>query len=189
MNNIVFDIDRLREVAVDQYGYVTTAQATEVGVSNSSLSMLVKRKRLDRVLRNVYRVPQVPPTGYDRFMLALLWTGVLEAALSHETALDAYEVCDVNPTSIHVAVDSGRRIRRSGGKGYAIHYQALGANQVGWWEGMRCVKLGVAIAQCAAEGTPTYLLMQAVENGRKKGLLSKKETERLSAMIGGVHGL
>ena len=105
MNEVVFDIDRLREVALDQYGFVTTAQAEEAGVSAPSLAMLVKRGRLERVVRSVYRVPQVPPSSFDRFMLALLWTGCDEAALSHETALDAYDVCDVNPTSIHVVVD------------------------------------------------------------------------------------
>ena len=115
MNEVVFDIDRLREVALDQYGFVTTAQAEEAGVSAPSLAMLVKRGRLERVVRSVYRVPQVPPASFDRFMLALLWTGCDEAALSHETALDAYDVCDVNPTSIHVVVDGGRRIRRKGG--------------------------------------------------------------------------
>ena len=46
MNEVVFDIDRLREVALDQYGFVTTAQAEEAGVSAPSLAMLVKRGRL-----------------------------------------------------------------------------------------------------------------------------------------------
>ena len=174
MNEVVFDIDRLREVALDQYGFVTTAQAEEAGVSAPSLAMLVKRGRL------------VPPSSFDRFMLALLWTGCDEAALSHETALDAYDVCDVNPTSIHVVVDGGRRIRRKGGEGYAIHYETVDAKQVGWWEGMRCVKLATAIEQCAATGTPRYLLEQAVENGRKRGLLGKREAERFEATVGGA---
>lgn len=186
MNEVVFDIDRLCEVALDQYGFVTTAQAEEAGVSAPSLAMLVKRGRLERVVRSVYRVPQVPPSSFDRFMLALLWTGCDEAALSHETALDAYDVCDVNPTSIHVVVDGGRRIRRKGGEGYAIHYETVDAKQVGWWEGMRCVKLATAIEQCAATGTPRYLLEQAVENGRKRGLLGKREAERFEATVGGA---
>lgn len=184
MNEMVFDIDRLRDRALDQYGYVTTAQATDAGVSGPSLSMLVKRNRLERVAHGVYRVPQVAPTSYDRFMLALLWTGCEEAALSHETAFDAFEVCDVNPTAIHVTVGASRRIRRSGGEGYEVHYQDLERNQIGWWEGMRCVKLATAIEQCFASGTPRYLLAQAIENGRKRGLVSQAEARRLKGLAG-----
>lgn len=188
MNETVFDIEKLREIALDQYGYATTAQAAEVGVSNPSLSMLVKRGRLKRVAFGVYRVPQVAPTIFDRYMLALLWTGCDEAALSHETALDAYEVCDVNPTAIHVTVSARRRIRRKDGEGYKVHYETMRDEQIGWWNGMRCVRLATAIEQCAREGTPWYLLEQAIENGRKRGLLLKKDAERLTALNGGLRG-
>ena len=99
--------------------------------------------------------------------------GVRRSCAQHETALDAYDVCDVNPTSIHVVVDGGRRIRRKGGEGYAIHYETVDANKL-VVEGMRCVKLATAIEQCAATGTPRYLLEQAVENGQEKGAAGKK---------------
>lgn len=184
MNETMFDIERLREIAIDQYGYVTTAQASENGVSNASLSMLVKRGRLARVFHGVYRVPQVAPTVFDRFMLALLWTGCEEAVLSHETALDAFDVCDVNPGAIHVTVDANRRIRKKGGEGYCVHYQDLRKDQLGWWEAMRCVKLATAIEQCWLGGTPRYLLMQAVTNGRDRGLLTKADAERLERLVG-----
>lgn len=182
MIEIASNIDRLREMAINQYGYVTTAQATDAGVSKQALSMLAKRDRVEKVAHGIYRIPQVAPTRYDRFMLALLWAGVPEAALSHETALDAYDVCDINPTAIHVIVNSMRRIRRSGGEGYIIHYKELNKNQIGWWEGMRCVKLAVAIEQCLVTGTPTYLINQAIENGRKRGLLTKDNEVFLGRM-------
>ncbi|MEG0322859.1 MAG: type IV toxin-antitoxin system AbiEi family antitoxin domain-containing protein [Raoultibacter sp.] len=183
MIEIAFDIERLRDIALDQYGYVTTAQAIGAGVSKQSLSMLTKRTRIERVTHGVYRIPQVAPTRYDRFMLALLWTGVPEAALSHETALDAYDVCDVNPTAIHITVNSTRRIRRKGGSGYVLHRQDLAKSQIAWWEEMRCVKLPVAIEQCIENGTPTYLISQAIENGRKRGLLTKDDETRLIRMM------
>lgn len=108
MREIVFDIDKIRSRAIDQYGYVTTSQAAEEGVSKQSLAMLVKRDRLERVAHGLYRVPQVAPTSFDRFMLALLWAGCPEVTLSHETAFDAYEVCDVLPVAIHITVGSKR---------------------------------------------------------------------------------
>ena len=73
-------------------------------------------------------------TQYDPYMLAVLWTGADEACLSHDTALDAYEVCDINPDRIHLTVRPERRIRRAGGQGYVVHHESLTAEQVGWWQ-------------------------------------------------------
>lgn len=107
--------DRLWEIAVDQLGYVTASQAYEQGLSQPALAMLVRRGRLERVAYGVYRIPEVPVTRYDPYMLAVLWTGAAEACLSHDTALAAHEVSDINPDKIHPAVATQRRIRRSGG--------------------------------------------------------------------------
>ena len=182
MQEIVFDIDVLRGIAAGQHGFVTTSQAEAEGVTKHSLSMLAKRGRIERVAHGVYRVPLFAPTGLERFALALLWTGCPEAALSHETALEAYGVCDVNPTEIHVTTK--RRVRRSGGDGYAIHCQDLEGSQVGWWEEMPIVKLDTAIEQCIRGGTPTYLVLQAIENGERRGLLGGEDAERLRKMAG-----
>lgn len=181
MQEIVFDIDALRGIAAEQYGFVTTSQAEAAGVTRHSLSMLAKRGRIERVVHGVYRVPQFAPTGLERFALALLWTGCPEAVLSHETALDAYGVCDVNPTEIHVTTN--RRIRRSGGDGYALHRQDLEKSQIGWWEEMPIVKLDTAIEQCIEGGTPTYLILQAIENGERRGMLGGEDAERLRKMV------
>ena len=182
MQEIVFDIDRLRSIAAEQHGFVTTSQAEAEGVTRHSLSMLAKRGRIERVSYGVYRVPLFAPTGLERFALALLWTGCPEAVLSHETALDAYGVCDVEPTAIHVTTK--RRVRRSGGDGYALHRQDLEESQIGWWEEMPIVKLATAVEQCIEWGTPTHLVLQAIENGERRGMLGKEDAERLRKMAG-----
>lgn len=43
MEEILTDIDKLRDIALEQYGYVTTKQALEAGVTHASLSMMVRR--------------------------------------------------------------------------------------------------------------------------------------------------
>lgn len=58
--------------------------------------------------------------------------------LSHETALAAWDVSDINPDRIHVTVGRTRRPRRAGGE-------------------------RTTIAQCSASGVPTYLIRQALE--------------------------
>lgn len=179
MNGIVFNIEKLREVALDQHGFVTTAQALDEGVSKATLSKLAARGRIERVAHGVYRVPQVPADRFDRFMLAVLWTGAPEALVSHESALDMYGVCDVNPKVIDVTVARGRRISRQGGEGYSLHRENAAAADVAWREGVPVVSLRRAIEQCLEAGTPTYLLEQAVENGLAEGFLTPAEAKEL----------
>ncbi|MEG0505489.1 MAG: type IV toxin-antitoxin system AbiEi family antitoxin domain-containing protein [Raoultibacter sp.] len=183
MNEIVTNIDALREIALEQYGYVSTAQALDAGVTQASLSMLVKRKRLERACYGVYRVLQIPSSHFDRFMLAVLWTGVSEAVLSHETALDMYEVCDINPTTIHLTVARHRRIKRTQGEGYLLHYQNLQPDQIGWWEGVPTVTLPCALEQCIASGVPSYLIKQAIDRGSKRGMLVAEEPAWLRQLL------
>lgn len=163
--------DVLWDEAVDQHGFVTLAEARDLGLTRPAIDMLLARGRLERAASGVYRVPQVPETRYDPYMLAVLWTGAVEACLSHDTALDAYEVCDINPDRIHVTVRPGRRIRRAGGEGYAVHHQTLAANQVGWWQRIPTVTLPTAIDQCLRAGLPAYLLRQAITTAAERGAL------------------
>lgn len=179
MNEIACNMDRLREIALDQHGFVTRSQAYNEGVSKGALAMLVKRGRLERVACGVFRVPYMPSDGNDQLMLAVLWTGSPEAALSHETALALYELGDVNPSVVHVTVEKGRRINRRGGEAYCLHSETIPPNDTGWWQGIPVVKPALAIDQCIQWGTPTYLLEQAVEEGVKKRLVNRLEAEKL----------
>lgn len=179
------DIDVLREIAVGQLGYFTAKQADEAGVGRSSLSMMLKRGRLEKACRGVYRVLPVEPSVYDRYMVALLWTGCEEAALSHMTALDSYGVCDVEPRAIDILVGASRRIRKSDGEGYFVHRRDLPSDAFCWWEGMRRVKLTYAITQCCEAGVSGHVLSQAVDNGLARGLMTRADAERLRTGIDG----
>jgi predicted transcriptional regulator of viral defense system len=175
--------DALREVASAQHGFVTAQQAAELGVGKSALQMLVQRGTLMRAAFGVYRFPQFPVSQYDPYMLAVLWTRVPEACLSHETALDAYAISDINPTRIHVTVAKSRRLRRAGGDDYEIHYEDLLPAQIGWWQEIPTVAPAAAIAQCIDYDTPTYLLRQAIERGHAQGYLKTDERDELAGAL------
>lgn len=177
---LVTKLERLREVALDQHGFVTTAQAVGEGVSHAELSTMVARDRLERVAHGVYRVPQVAETEFDQYQLAVLWTGVPEACLSHDTALAAWEVSNINPDRIHLAVARHRRLRRAGGERYVVHYEELDPREVTWWQGIRTVDVPTAIGQCIASGVPSYLIRQALDRAGRTSRLSAAERERLT---------
>ncbi len=174
-------------MAATQHGFVTARQAGALGFGIQTLQMLVHRGTLTRAAHGVYRFPQYPVDPYDQFTLAVLWTRVPEACLSHETALDAYAFSDVNPNRIHVTVGKGRRLRRAGGDEYEIHYEDLAAPQIGWWQEVPTVTPATAIAQCIASGTPTYLIRQALERGHAQGYLQTGERDQLAAKVGSRH--
>ncbi len=179
--------DLLWEVAETQHGFVTSQQAAELAVSKGALQMLVHRGTLDRAAFGVYRFPRFPVSQYDPYMVAVLWTRAPEACLSHETALDAYEISDVNPNVIHVTIRAGRRLRRGVVEGYEIHHQDLAPAQIGWWQEIPTVTPVTAVEQCLAYGTPTYLLRQALERGHRQGYLTTADRERLEADLEARH--
>ncbi|MDR0990040.1 MAG: type IV toxin-antitoxin system AbiEi family antitoxin domain-containing protein [Propionibacteriaceae bacterium] len=183
MTVVLTDLDRLREVAFQQHGFVTTGQALESNVSHASLSMMVRRGRLERAGHGLYRVPQVPVTQYDEFQRAVLWTGFPEACLSHDTALDAWGISDINPNDIHVTVAAKRRITREVPQYYVIHKQDLSQEQVTWWEGIPIVTATEAVEQCIKSGVQTYLIRQALERAPRTGIIPKQELVRLAKLL------
>lgn len=180
---VVTKLERLREVALDRHGFITTAQAVEEQVSYAELSTMVARGRIERAAYGVYRVPQVPETEYDQYQLAVLWTGAPEACLSHDTALEAWGISDINPDRIHVTVARRRRLRRAGGDRYVVHYEDLDPVQVTWWQGIRTATVPTAIAQGIASGVPTYLIRQALDRAGRTSLLPADERTRLSTEL------
>lgn len=179
----VTKLERLREVALDQHGFVTTAQAAEQGVSNAELSTMAARDRLKRVAHGVYRVSQVSDTEFDQYRLAVLWTAAPEACLSHDTALEVWGISDINPDRIHLTVAPQRRLRRSGGQRYVIHHGSLDEGQVTWWQGIPAVTVPTAIGQCIASGVPSYLIRQALDRAGRTSRLPADERDRLAAEL------
>ncbi|GAA2180195.1 type IV toxin-antitoxin system AbiEi family antitoxin domain-containing protein [Brooklawnia cerclae] len=180
---VVTYLDRLREIALDQHGYVTSAQALVEDVPRAELSKMVSRGRLDRVAHGVYQVPQVTGSRFAPYMLAVLWTGAPEACLSHETALQAWDISDINPDRIHVAVAKRRRIKRQGGDGYVIHHCDLAPEQVTWWERIPITDVPTTICQCIDWGVPTYLIKQALERAGRTSLLHADERRHLASRL------
>jgi len=88
--------DVVREIAYDNYGYVTTKDALDAGVPAVELPKLAARGGLMNVAYGLYHVPDVPPTRFDQFAQALLRVG--EGAYLHgESVLALFGLADVSP--------------------------------------------------------------------------------------------
>jgi predicted transcriptional regulator of viral defense system len=169
----------LWDVAVDQYGYVTTADARALGVQPVELGKLGARGGLVNISHGVYRFPQWPVSDKDHLMEAVLWTKDPAAVLSHDTALDVLDLCDINPDKVHVTIPK----RRSGFRrtvmpgGYVIHCENLTGDQRGWWEQIPTVTAQTAIDQGIASGVRPDLIRQAIDTALGRGLIGRANAE------------
>jgi len=176
-------LERLREMALDQHGFVTARQAADGGINPVELVKLTSRGRLERAARGVYRVPQVQASQWDNWALAVLWTGADQACLSHETALAAWDISDINPDRIHLTVPQKTRLRRAGGERYVLHYANLDDVQRTWFDQIPITDVPTTIADCIDWGVPTYLIAQALERTAGTSLLLDREREALSKQL------
>lgn len=170
-------------IAVEQHGYFTLKDARDLDLDDKAVRMMARRQNLDHPAVGVWRFPEWPTTPADAYQLAVLWTGVSETALSHETALLVRDLSDVNPDRIHLTVSPRRRIRRRQPAPYEVHYEQLGADELDWWEGIKTARTATAIKQCIRYGTPGHLLRQAIEQARSTGLITNADQHSLTEMM------
>lgn len=168
------EIDLL-ELAGQQHGYFTTAQAEVAGVSRRALVGRQRKGLLDRTFFGTYRLRQYMSGPRDEFYA--LQTSAPEATFSHETALEFYELSDVLPTTIHVtmAPSSGLKPRR----GVTIHRSRIEPNDRVLRDDLWLTSLPRTLLDCARLGTDSEQLLVALETGRERGLLGRDDLERL----------
>lgn len=162
------------DVATDQYGFITFRDLRGLGEDPARLRQWARRGGVTRVGHGIYRFDQIPTTPLDPYMLATLWPAG-RGVLSHDTALELHDLCDINPGKIHISlpVSRGYRPRRRGGEHYVVHHDTLEESDMTWHEGIRIVKPAIAIRQGVEGSVPVHLLRQAIESAEKRGLASR----------------
>jgi len=101
--------DDLYEIAADNYGLVTFAEALNVGVTSVELRRFVKDGRLERIGQGIYKLTRYIPTPYDQYAAAVALVGP-GAYLHGESVLAMHDLALVNPLKIRIA--SPKRVRK-----------------------------------------------------------------------------
>lgn len=171
--------EKLFEVATEQYGYVTTDDARDLGVDPHRLVVLASRGDLERISQGLYRFGVIPSTGLDQLMEATLWPRRF-GVISHDTALDLWDLCDVNPAKVHVTVPKSAKVRRAVPTAYRVHARDLDVAEVTRHEGIPVVRVRRAILDGIETNVAPHLIEQAIDNARNRGLLSKAELSDLT---------
>ena len=125
----------LLDVAAEQGGLVTTAQASRFGVSAQAMARFGASGRLERVTHGVYRVAGVPPSPLDDLRAAWLgldpgrlaaerWRDAPPAVVSHRSAAALHRLGDLDADVPEFLVPG--RVRRAG---VSVHRGAVGAGE------------------------------------------------------------
>lgn len=167
---------RLRERALDQYGYVTTKDAEELNVPTVELRKLAQRGGLVQIDRGLYRFEDVPRTGRDQFMEAVLRVGP-DAFLAGDAVLALHDLALANPK--HIRVVTPHRVRRHLPGFLRVERRALPKTVQTIYEGIPVTTVAQALRDARGEIMPTRLI-EATHEAVREGLLRKVEAEKLA---------
>lgn len=175
--------DELVTLAEEHDGLFTSEQARKSGFTDSVLSRLAQRGRIERTARGVYRIPYVPINRFSQYREAILWAqahrGPHMVALSHETALAVYGISDANPATIHVTVPKSARLRRESPTSVVVHHAELSSQEITVIEGLPVTSIARTIIDLLHSGGRLDLIRQAITDARREGYISAAETQRI----------
>ncbi len=179
--------NELASLAAESDGLVTADRAREAGLTDSVLARLVQRGRIERISRGVYRIPYFSPGPFSQYREAVLWAkanrGPDHVAISHATALAAYDISDANPRSIHLTVPKTARLRRQKPKGIVIHRGDLSPDEITIHEGVPLTSVPRTVADLLKSGERIDLIRQAIADAHREGFIDDAELRRLRRRV------
>jgi predicted transcriptional regulator of viral defense system len=174
-------------LAENNDGLVTADHARQAGFTDSVLARLVQRGRIERTSRGVYRVPYLTAGRFSQYREAVLWAkanrGPEQVAISHSTALAAYEISDANPQSIHITIPKATRLRRQKPKGVVVHREDLGSEDITIHEGIPLTTIARTVGDLLRSGERIDLIRQAISNARREGFVEEPAARQLRHRI------
>jgi predicted transcriptional regulator of viral defense system len=174
-------------LAEENDGLVAADYARRAGFTDSVLARLVQRGRIERTSRGVYRVPYLTPGRFSQYREAVLWAranrGPAQVAISHATALAAYEISDANPHSIHIIVPRAARLRRQNPRGIVVHHEDLMTEDITIHEGMPITTIARTVEDLLKSGERIDLIRQAISDARRGGFIQASEARKLRRRV------
>lgn len=162
--------EQLFDVAAGQYGYITSADVRDLGGAHQVLVDMERHGHLERRGHGLYRFTSFPAGPKDHLMEATLWPRGL-GVISHDSALDLWDLCDVNPSKIHITVPKAARIRRQVPSLYRLYERNLDPGNIMVEEGIRVVAPRLAILDGIDRHLDARLIRQAIDSARARGLI------------------
>jgi predicted transcriptional regulator of viral defense system len=181
--------DTLRELAAAHDGLFMVQEAVAAGIRRVLIVQLANRGRLERIAQGLYRFPSWPSSELQQYHEALLWPqtrhNLAYALVSHDSALELYNLTQLNPGVIHVTIPLGTRIVRETPIWVRFHRADVEERDRTWERGIPTVTVARAIEDIAATHG-IDVVHRAVSEARERRLLREDEVARLVARFGHV---
>ena len=166
--------DEIAELAIDNYGIVTAAEAVKVGVALKDVHEWVHSGRLEKVGRGVFRLRNYPYSEYCHYAEAVALVGD-GAWIYGDSVLAMHNLALVNPLCTFVA--TVKRVRRTLPEWIEVVMKS-GAEDKDEFNGIPCQNLATVLIE-AKEHLMLERLHQAIAEARGRGLLSVPDNERI----------
>ena len=173
------DHDQLYAIAESQSGYFTAAQALEAGMDRSTLSHHARPGgRYERIGRGVYRLRHFPTSRLEHVVAAWLPLRPAGGVISHESALELYDLADVIPDAVHISVPRSQRGQRPRA-GVRLHTltRLLGREEIREVSGVTATTPERTIVDSIDAGTQPEQVELAIREALRRGLTT---THRLT---------
>jgi predicted transcriptional regulator of viral defense system len=179
--------DVLRDLAGEHDGFFTTLEAGAAGVPSVIVAQLHQRGRIERVAQGLYRFPTWPASEFRQYQEAVLWPQVYRnldySLISHDSALEFYNLTLLNPSVVHVTLPEHTRIRRTAPSWIRLHFVAVPESDRRWEHRVPVVSIPRAIED-VAETRGLDVVHHAVSEARERRLLREDELVRLVTRFG-----
>lgn len=159
---------RMFNLACEQAGYFTAAQAKEVGYSYQAQAHHVAAGNWLRIQRGLFRLAEWIPDVHDDLVRWSLWSRG-RGVISHETALGVHGIGEFESARVHLTVPSDFTKRDDA---VVLHHAALNADDVQDRTGFRVTTPARSLIDIAATAPDEDQLSRAVADARKRGLVS-----------------
>lgn len=178
--------DRVVKRAGAQHGFVRTSDLDELAIPQAYIRKLAATGRAENRARGLYRLTAIPVTANDEFHEAALWAGP-DGAVTGEAALALWDLADVNPRQIEVAVPPGHHRRRDPAGRFRAVTADLEPSDVDFVDQIPVVAAAVAIARVIEQGLEGSLIGQAITTAATRGLIGQLPEARLRVALADRH--
>lgn len=170
---------QLYDIANSQCGMFTAKQAASVGYSTRIQTYHVQTEDWQRQWRGIYRLRFYPHVGPNDLMTWYLWSSNRsskpEGVFSHDTALELHELSTWSGSKVHMTVpkDFKRRVVPKALRlhpGELRHFEITSINHVPVTTVTRTI-----LDLLQANSVPRHHLIEALQDARKRGLITKSD--------------
>jgi predicted transcriptional regulator of viral defense system len=162
---------QLYQIAEDQAGYFTLAQARKIGLRKTQIYRELKRGKFEKANRGVYRFVQFPASQFEEIHIAVLSAGK-NAVVGFQSALYVYDLSDMIPNEVHLILPFTSSRRRPD---IRVHTIQLTPKDITEFEGLPITTVDKTIIDCAFAYVHDEQIRMAVSQSLRRGMTTKQK--------------